>query len=78
MNADDIIKALIHRRICDGLADIGSQLPTPGDYELTLIARCKSNPKAHIVETTEDNIGLAISAIKELMDQTDATYFRPQ
>ena len=67
-------KAELHKVLVEALQGIYQSMPAEG-YQLTLICRHPSNSKAHILETTEENIGLAIDAVKQLMDQPDSTLF---
>ena len=67
-------KQMLHNEIASRMVDI-ERLFKPGLMELTFIGRNKSDPKAHILVTSEDDTSNICRAIKELMDQTDATVF---
>lgn len=68
-------KAKLHAGICAALADIESLFARPAELGTTLIIRNKVNPKAHVLETSEENLEDAFNAARQLMDQPSATFF---
>lgn len=67
-------KTLLHNQIASHLIQI-EELFKPGLMQLTFLGRNTSDPKGHILVSSEDDTSNICKAIKELMDQTDATVF---
>ncbi len=70
-------KLKLHRLISNRLSEIERDFFKPDIFEITFLARNKSNPKAHILVTSEDSTARISEAISQIMDQPDASVFPP-